>query len=542
MSSASSSSSSGRQSYSHFRYRTPLGFSLSMPSELWGAASIALKLSKIKGSLLSDKVQASASSAAPSMTDVTLGDPKSIAQALEYTPELSNFESCGSLLAATLICFAVYTLTAPKAISIFYSLGMGVFFAGVVVLLRHWIVERHYASVQVEGRDLACPFNSHFIQVGGIDLHYRVSKPRKTIDEITTAIHCLHGFGASSWSWSFVQDRLANALNAPITAHDMPGFGLSMRPSNNKYYTLVFNGSAAKTILEEHVEFGGSEGKTSKKKMVIIGHSMGAAAAAEGIIADPTGVTAVVLVAPAIVALWPAPPMQAAEDPVATSLAVVEEMVSAQDSPRDLPYPPAQHQHQHQQKTAGVVSGWKLVRVAGAMVQGASLLALRILLQLSQPFFVLILRKLVRSEKFWERGLATAWWDKSRVTREYVDSYRFPQLIRGWEAGILHFLWARFSEKNNFIEAIQHATQGDGHLTQAERLANVVRLHNIRVLIVHGKDDALVPIANSCRLAQILPNTTCIEFNQCGHMPHEEMPEKFVEEVSNFVQRLSEVS
>ena len=48
--------------------------------------------------------------------------------------------------------------------------------------------------------------------------------------------------------------------------------------------------------------------------------------------------------------------------------------------------------------------------------------------------------------------------------------------------------------------------QGSGHLTQAERLARAVRRHNIRVLIVHGDGDALVPAANSRRLAALLPN------------------------------------
>lgn len=83
-------------------------------------------------------------------------------------------------------------------------------------------------------------------------------------------VHCLHGFGASSYrqgevavagweqpdcficacrlpvlplaavrclvflclgccSWSFVQQEMADALHAVVTAHDMPGFGLSQR-------------------------------------------------------------------------------------------------------------------------------------------------------------------------------------------------------------------------------------------------------------------------------------------------------------------------
>jgi pimeloyl-ACP methyl ester carboxylesterase len=47
--------------------------------------------------------------------------------------------------------------------------------------------------------------------------------------------------------------------------------------------------------------------------------------------------------------------------------------------------------------------------------------------------------------------------------------------------------------------------QGEGHLTQAERLAAAVRRHAIPVLIVHGSSDVLVPAANSRRLAALLP-------------------------------------
>lgn len=64
--------------------------------------------------------------------------------------------------------------------------------------------------------------------------------------------------------------------------------------------------------------------------------------------------------------------------------------------------------------------------------------------------------------------------------------------------------------------ASPHPLQGSGHLTQAERLARVLRRHNIRVLIVHGRSDALVPAANSRRLASLLPNTEVNRLKCCG--------------------------
>ena len=124
--------------------------------------------------------------------------------------------------------------------------------------------------------------------------------------------------------------------------------------------------------------------------------------------------------------------------------------------------------------------------------------------------------------------------------------------------------------------------QGTGHVTQAERLAAVVRRHGIPVLIVHGAGDALVPVANSRRLAALLPNAEVREvarvgvpgtqqhsgtaariapiadqpgtllplpfpttlqlavFERCGHMPQEECPERFVETVQAFVAALEQ--
>jgi pimeloyl-ACP methyl ester carboxylesterase len=43
------------------------------------------------------------------------------------------------------------------------------------------------------------------------------------------ALHCYHGFGSNTWSWSLVQQQLAERLGALVTAHDMPGFGLTQR-------------------------------------------------------------------------------------------------------------------------------------------------------------------------------------------------------------------------------------------------------------------------------------------------------------------------
>lgn len=112
----------------------------------------------------------------------------------------------------------------------------------------------------------------------------------------------------------------------------------------------------------------------------------------------------------------------------------------------------------------------------------------------------------------------------------------------------------------------------------------MARRHGIRILLVHGASDALVPAANSRRLAALLPGaevrvraggraggmvggwlgspcrcrilgqplkttpthppthpftlllvSQLVVFEGCGHMPHEECPDQFVQTVQTFV-------
>jgi len=56
----------------------------------------------------------------------------------------------------------------------------------------------------------------------------------------------------------------------------------------------------------------------------------------------------------------------------------------------------------------------------------------------------------------------------------------------------------------------------------------------LQVLIIHGKSDALVPCWNSQKLATLLEADFEV-FKDCGHMPMEEMPDRFISTVADFV-------
>lgn len=81
----------------------------------------------------------------------------------------------------------------------------------------------------------------------------------------------------------------------------------------------------------------------------------------------------------------------------------------------------------------------RLARAGVAVARALLFLAARLLLSALAPLLTLLLRRLVRDRRFWERGLRSAWHDGQKVTREYVDAYRYGGSAEagdaGWELG-----------------------------------------------------------------------------------------------------------
>ena len=83
------------------------------------------------------------------------------------------------------------------------------------------------------------------------------------------------------------------------------------------------------------------------------------------------------------------------------------------------------------------------VRVLTAMTKALASRITGAMLWLIQPVLVLFLRTLVRSRNFWKKGLSNAWHSRDGVSDELLDAYRLPQLVRGWEIGLVRFVRAR---------------------------------------------------------------------------------------------------
>ncbi|KAG2437581.1 hypothetical protein HYH02_011221 [Chlamydomonas schloesseri] len=359
------------------------------------------------------------------------------------------------------------------------------------------------------------------------------------------AVHCYHGFGANLGSYKRVQGLMAQALGGVVTAHDMPGFGLTQRPTDMSSYFLTFNGRLGRLVLDYELQQlgllqpapasaptvtataaeGGGEGTTAASgrqgpiKRILIGHSLGGACAALEAVTDPEGIAGVVLVAPAIFAFpgpefadvqltphrpgggatgaaeaTPAEERRAAAAQAAANLGFEPAGCHVTDPPevrrlyprREEPEPatgPGMGKQQPQlERTSSALSRsgsgrrarrGRLLRALGRLAGGlASLFALGVL-RLLAPVITLLLRSLVRRRTFWLKGLQQAYYNSSGVTPDIVDSYRMPQLVRGWEAGMVNFLLARLTRPRGGISELfrdalrdtQPAGEGEGDVS-----------------------------------------------------------------------------
>lgn len=163
-----------------------------------------------------------------------------VAQALEFRPTLPRLHLLACLCSAAAAAAAAFRAVPGGA------WGAALLFAVLAAASLGWLRERQFKVLQRCERDLAGPASRFHLVDGVVEYHYtqhstvRGAQPGGDADlQAPTAapqppllVHCVHGLGASSFSWDgFVQQDLARALGsrAVVTAHDMPGFGLTQR-------------------------------------------------------------------------------------------------------------------------------------------------------------------------------------------------------------------------------------------------------------------------------------------------------------------------
>lgn len=109
-----------------------------------------------------------------------------------------------------------------------------------------------------------------------------------------------------------------------------------------------------------------------------------------------------------------------------------------------------------------------------------------------------------------KNNIKTVWfYDKNKVTDEYVKEVLQPFCIEGSYAGMMYIL--RNVLKEPYVE----------------KEANLLSKLNKPTLIIHGREDKAIPLDKSEALNDLWMESKLVIFEKAGHTPHEEYPEKF---------------
>ena len=110
----------------------------------------------------------------------------------------------------------------------------------------------------------------------------------------------------------------------------------------------------------------------------------------------------------------------------------------------------------------------------------------------------------------------TAYANQSVVTDDVIAGYRLGLQVENWDSGV--------------IDVLTRNPDDDLPLSAAQ-----VEEIRARSLIIWGAQDTWVEPTIGERLAELLPNDTSITYEQVGHMPMEEVPNQFNEDVIAFL-------
>lgn len=109
-----------------------------------------------------------------------------------------------------------------------------------------------------------------------------------------------------------------------------------------------------------------------------------------------------------------------------------------------------------------------------------------------------------------------AWHDPSKITPEIMAGYQKPLQAENWD------------------KALWFLTVSSRESGLAERVGELT----LPTLVITGDDDRIVPTEQSLQLADALPNAQLVVVPQCGHVPHEEHPDLFMQAVTEFLATL----
>lgn len=106
-----------------------------------------------------------------------------------------------------------------------------------------------------------------------------------------------------------------------------------------------------------------------------------------------------------------------------------------------------------------------------------------------------------------------AWHDPSLVTEEILEGYQLPLQVENWDRALFEF--QRANLRPDLSQSLDRLT--------------------MPVLVLSGDDDRVIPMEYAVRLSEQIAGSELVIFENCGHLPHEECPEDFMDTVGAFI-------
>lgn len=128
----------------------------------------------------------------------------------------------------------------------------------------------------------------------------------------------------------------------------------------------------------------------------------------------------------------------------------------------------------------------------------------------------LAVRAALLNRRFAARSVREARYHSGTACEADVAGYHLPACIPG--------------SARSFVKMLRDLDFGaaTGRLGEVEH----------RTLIVWGENDPWLPVAHGYRLVKLLPRADLVTFPNCGHVPHEEYPDRFHQVVIPFLESL----
>eukprot|EP00871_Galdieria_phlegrea_P005677 jgi/Galph1/610/GphlegSOOS_G5406.1 len=383
-------------------------------------------------------------------------------------------------------------------------------FCGICTFAISWMISSQlsYCSKLQPAEDLL-EHDCKLIPIENVNVHLKELRPLKMSDtEIGMVL--LHGFGSWLYTYQAIFPSLVTELHYSAIAFDRPGFGLSSRPKALKVYSQWFAGKLSDIFLQRLSTFGVS-------KRILVGHSMGGLTAALTALEYPYHVDALVLIAPALKIRSQSYKGLNTKGNACTSAAYHNTGIF-----RFVTTPFGSLLYMMTYSIKYVV---RLIRI----------LWIHILFTLVNPVLSLLLSLFVSKAVFWRKGLAMAWYSLDKLTDTVIQQYRIPSLVMDWQQGLIRFILANVGfERQNSVGA----TPEDQAVFENRDIIQKLSLQNIPILLIHGKNDRIIPVENSFQLAAAIAQAQLVEIPECGHVPQEERPDMVVQAIRNFVQTI----